>query len=283
MKFHKSIAFLLFLSLIHIVSNSLAPTEKYSKHVQLDNGYDLYWKSDDQSITFELHYDSKWAIFGVADDTHANYITTWLAPDKTGHFSSSWANVSEFKGYLSTDTEWMPILSDSRDNTTLIKFHRDIRLCNAKTNVNIAKGSMNVIFASGDEFVEENHIRINQTQIKIVAVSLLDAKDSHEYACRVKQAEPVFTSVPTTNYENFIDLAPGVFRLYWNLTDSNAANSQNAQLIAEIHCKTDGWVGFGLSPNGGMDQSDVVIGWINNATVNFTVFFFIYMVKMTSL
>ena len=30
----------------------------------------------------------------------------------------------------------------------------------------------------------------------------------------------------------------------------------------EVHGKTTGWVGFGLSPNGGMAGSDMVIGWI---------------------
>ena len=28
--------------------------------------------------------------------------------------------------------------------------------------------------------------------------------------------------------------------------------------------KTTGWVGFGLSPNGGMIGSDVVTGWVNS-------------------
>lgn len=31
-----------------------------------------------------------------------------------------------------------------------------------------------------------------------------------------------------------------------------------------INVSTDGWVGFGLSPNGGMAHSDVVIGWIKD-------------------
>lgn len=271
MSFLKPILILLCLSLAFHLSNSLTPSETYSKHVRLDDGYDVFWKSDDETITFEVHFESEWAIFGVTDDTYANYITTWISPDKTGHFSSSWANVSEFKGYMSEDADWLPLLSDKQDNTTLVKFRRDILLCDSNTDVDITKGSMNVMFASGDEFVQENRIRIDQSQVKSVAVDLLDAKDTREYACRVERAEPVFESVPTTNYENFIDLAPGVFRLYWNLTDTNAAQSQIAEMIAEIHCKTDGWVGFGLSPNGGMDQSDVVIGWINNRVVNFTV------------
>ena len=30
----------------------------------------------------------------------------------------------------------------------------------------------------------------------------------------------------------------------------------------EVHAQTTGWVGFGLSPNGGMAGSDMVIGWV---------------------
>ena len=45
----------------------------------------------------------------------------------------------------------------------------------------------------------------------------------------------------------------------------------SSDMIGEIHCKTDGWVGFGLSPNGGMDSSDVVIAWSRNGSANFTV------------
>lgn len=34
-----------------------------------------------------------------------------------------------------------------------------------------------------------------------------------------------------------------------------------------------GWVAFGLSPNGGMNGSDVIVGWIKNGQANFTVYF----------
>ena len=31
-----------------------------------------------------------------------------------------------------------------------------------------------------------------------------------------------------------------------------------------VNVSTTGWVGFGLSPNGQMPQSDVVIGWVKD-------------------
>ena len=78
-----------------------------------------------------------------------------------------------------------------------------------------------------------------------------------------------FTSTPTAYYNNYIDLAlNGQYRFYWNFTSTD--------LIGEIHCRTSGWVGFGLSPNGNMDKSDVVIGWISNGVTNFTVIMILF-------
>ena len=39
----------------------------------------------------------------------------------------------------------------------------------------------------------------------------------------------------------------------------------------EIHCRTRGYVGFGISPGGGMDGSDIVIGWVKEGNTYFTV------------
>lgn len=33
----------------------------------------------------------------------------------------------------------------------------------------------------------------------------------------------------------------------------------------QMSAKTLGWVGFGISPNGGMKGSDMVIGWVDSA------------------
>lgn len=65
------------------------------------------------------------------------------------------------------------------------------------------------------------------------------------------------------NYSNKVDLIDGILRLYWNFTGTD--------IIGEVHCKTLGWVSFGISTNGGMDGSDVFVGWIDsNSKVNFT-------------
>lgn len=62
---------------------------------------------------------------------------------------------------------------------------------------------------------------------------------------------------PTSHYFNKVILVePNIFTLYWNRTAND--------IIFEIHVATTGWAAFGLSPNGGMDGSDVIVSWINN-------------------
>ena len=47
------------------------------------------------------------------------------------------------------------------------------------------------------------------------------------------------------------------YTLYWTF-DNDAQN-----ITFAVRVRTTGWVGFGLSPNGQMPQSDVVIGWVD--------------------
>ena len=57
----------------------------------------------------------------------------------------------------------------------------------------------------------------------------------------------------------------GLYELYW--TFDNAAET----VSFAVRVQTTGWVGFGLSPNGQMPNSDVVIGWVDNGEIYFTV------------
>ncbi|XP_077992069.1 DBH-like monooxygenase protein 1 homolog [Glandiceps talaboti] len=54
----------------------------------------------------------------------------------------------------------------------------------------------------------------------------------------------------------------GKFHLYWKLSDT--------AITFEIHVETLGYVGFGISPNGGMANADIVIGWVKDGEVFFT-------------
>ena len=50
----------------------------------------------------------------------------------------------------------------------------------------------------------------------------------------------------------------GLYELYWNFDNE----AETISFIVRV--QTTGWVGFGLSPNGQMPNSDVVIGWVTN-------------------
>ncbi len=54
------------------------------------------------------------------------------------------------------------------------------------------------------------------------------------------------------------DLVTGepLYQLYWSFDKTE----ETVQFSVRV--KTTGWVGFGISPDGGMIGSDVVIGWV---------------------
>ena len=62
-----------------------------------------------------------------------------------------------------------------------------------------------------------------------------------------------------TEYRFHTNLADAEYVLHWNV------DMQNEEITFAVNVSTTGWVGFGISPNGQMPGSDVVIGWVNNS------------------
>ncbi|XP_019631108.1 PREDICTED: DBH-like monooxygenase protein 1 homolog [Branchiostoma belcheri] len=54
----------------------------------------------------------------------------------------------------------------------------------------------------------------------------------------------------------------GKFQLFWKFDEN--------KIEFEARVETTGWVGLGLSPNGGMPGSDIVIGWVKDGTAHLT-------------
>ena len=48
-----------------------------------------------------------------------------------------------------------------------------------------------------------------------------------------------------------------LYTLYWNFS------TVEQTITFAVSVRTNGWVGLGISPTGGMINSDVVIGWVN--------------------
>ena len=68
-----------------------------------------------------------------------------------------------------------------------------------------------------------------------------------------------------SEYSFKLVLRDGSYTLHWKF-------DLEAETIGfAVNVSTRGWVGFGLSPNGGMTGSDVVIGWVKDGSVHFNV------------
>ena len=144
----------------------------------------------------------------------------------------------------------------------MLKFTRKIKVCDSKLvneDLDILTGSIKLIFATGSSTTDLSIKSLNIKSLNILT------QTKGPFNCII-QPRLEFTSKPSENFANFVDLVEdGQYRLYWNYTQSD--------FIGEVHCRTNGWVGFGLSPNGNMDQSDVFVGWISKGVANFTVRF----------
>ena len=67
-----------------------------------------------------------------------------------------------------------------------------------------------------------------------------------------------FSSYPFKATLNPAQNGAGLYELYWNFDNAEETIS------FAVRVQTTGWVGFGLSPNGQMPNSDVVIGWVTD-------------------
>ncbi|CAF0944282.1 unnamed protein product [Brachionus calyciflorus] len=201
---------------------------------------------------------SKWALFGLGGSNFSDVVVTWLNQDQIGHFSDRYLLPNK-QLLLDSETNWIPLDAFYKDEFFVFKFKRFIKVsCKSNSNedLNIEPGTIQLVFATGNNLVPDVIDNLNRVEI-----TLLNEKDA-PFSCPIIAPKQELNSTPTDIYTNTFELIPGVYKLFWNYTDKD--------LIAEIHCKTNGWVGFGLSPNGGMDKSDVIIGWISNGQVNFT-------------
>jgi len=228
----------------------------------------LYWKHDNSQITFELHAkNTQWILLGINSSDYADVVIAWIKSNQQiGHFSDRKLTGSTKENYRTTidnKTDWFPLELVRKDEYLVLKFSRRIKICDLfNEDLDIQFGtSNNLIYSYGSSFTN-NDIKFD-SNLNVLNIDLLK-QTSGPFVC--DETKPVeFTSVPTAYYANQFDLVQGEYRFYWNFTDQI--------LIGEIHCKTQGWVGFGFSPNGNMDNSDVAIGWISGSNIHFTVMF----------
>lgn len=99
---------------------------------------------------------------------------------------------------------------------------------------------------------------IKSANFLLYLISIIIIFQKYEYVnCAFPQATAIYTN-------NKVLMEPDNYQVFWNTTDD--------EIIFEVHSKNpDGYTGFGLSPTGGMENSDIVAYWIDsNGNVNFT-------------
>lgn len=228
----------------------------------------LKWNIENDLIIFKVSLKFNSLMFGISgkQSSYADVIVAWSNNDETGHFSQKNVlieNNTIVNTTLNNHSEWTFQNADELNGYGIITFYRPLRLsCTSDekySQFDITPGNMTVIFAADNS---KNYSVLEG--IKVYKKEVVLMEDNIEGVnCVPNIEEPKFNSTPTGYYSNQVDLIPGTYRFYWNFTETN--------IIGEIHVKTLGWVGFGLSPNGGMNNSDVVIGWItNDGVANFT-------------
>ncbi|CAF4000838.1 unnamed protein product [Rotaria sordida] len=64
---------------------------------------------------------------------------------------------------------------------------------------------------------------------------------------------------PFTTYKHSTELQQGIADLWWTIDDAEQ------EIIFELHVKSTGWIGLGLSPAGGMKGADIAVGWVESS------------------
>lgn len=263
---------LLILTLAYYVTAQNPPptiTFTNSQVLQSPDLYYLYWNYNTQNITFEVHVKyAVWVMFGLRGSSYSDIIVGAIFNDGTGHYSQ---RTLFSNNTISTNPSLDWFLQDAfkSNNYTVLKFQRNLIVQCGQTpsrpSLDITKGLNTVVFASGTSFspvdTSINITNLNSSQINMLPTISADV----QLTCVTQPSGPVFNSTPTASYANEYELIPGVYKVFWNITNNEL------NFTAEIHVKTQGWVGFGFSKNGEMEDSNVVVGYIaTDGSVNFT-------------
>ncbi len=84
------------------------------------------------------------------------------------------------------------------------------------------------------------------------------------YGVIMQLSRKCYSLIPTETYPYAIVLEqPDTYKLYWKF-DSDS-------ITFELHVRTKGYIGFGISPTGYMNNSDVVIGWVKDGKAHIKV------------
>lgn len=83
------------------------------------------------------------------------------------------------------------------------------------------------------------------------------SKSIDAFGERLLETRPLTPSEIYTHSATPDDENPQQYKLFWKRVGDD-------EIQFEAHCRTTGWVGFGLSHTGGMTGADIAIGWVKD-------------------
>lgn len=299
------------LSFFMIMSDgaTVPPTQQYKNVVNLieastqgdDPNLILYWNYDNDEITFELHSRNRpqtalpasfdtlfpgvalsnvsWTLFGfknadASSALRADMIVAWVKPNGVGHFSDRRVLTNDNRIAKDADKTTNVFLLDAfvKDAYSVVKFKRMIDICH-ETNgedLSLPQGDIELVFKhdylykSGDIFISPSPSSSDVLASLNTKKLTLMVNTGRPFVCPVPVREKPFGSEPTESYMFSAELLQSTYKLFWSFTDT--------EFIGEVHVRTKGWLSFGLSPNGAMSGSDVIVAWVNDddGSTNFT-------------
>jgi hypothetical protein len=230
------------------------------------------------------------------------YLLTPSSQSQSERSSRSAPLISDGSLRVDPKRAWLPMnVQKQSQSYSIFKFSRKFTDCElgmlpAAYKVHFSYGNDSNNFNTNDDIRISNGYLLSEMKnsnakfpitTSIVSSNIAPSKAANT-ACPINlpassASSTIDSPIPFAKYANMVDLvgsssggdddggnnpyntAPSfIYRFYWNVTSE-------AELIGELHAQTTGWIGFGLSPNGHMAYSDVVIGWIKDGKAYFTV------------
>ena len=233
---------------------------------KLGSSVNLTWSYDNTHITFEIQALSKpstGVIFGFQNPfapTTYDALLAWIDETGVGYFGNVKVTQSGsiYTYTVNTKQNILPLNASYTNDNQVFKGIRQIKLpsCDKQStdNIDIGLGQINVAYSIGNPVDLIAQTTTIQT-LNIQKIEILSQNAS--VSCYQPDPIPTFSSSPTMNYDYYLDLMDrGNYRFYWTISNGN--------LIGEVHARTMGWVGFGLSPDGSMINSNVMVFWVNS-------------------
>lgn len=200
------------------------------------NSYMLYWTYNSTYIQFEVQFNQgSWGLFGIRDSVSSmsDAALFWLNNDTSGYFAT--IKLASNGSYsVNSKQNWFPLNAiKTNNNMYAFQFGRSIKLrCDntSTTDIDIQSGNIVVVYSVGNN-IDIYDFSVTVNNLRTASFSLL--KSGGSFTCPPVRTVTTFDSIPTSNYDNNIDLmSGGLARIYWNY---NATT-----FTGELHVRTYG-------------------------------------------